>query len=114
MLPPVGRIAFRADERLEQRLRDLTKALEGAKLLRHVDVTTSTAIKIALGYGLPFAERLYSSKTFGDGEETVASWLNSVYRYVLEMADMFDVELDPVGASPVPDPDVGDPDDLSK
>lgn len=103
----MGRIAFRADERLEQRLRDLTEALKKHSALRHIEVTTSTAIKVALGLGLPFAELDYKSDSFGDGEEKLESWLNSVYAWVTEWADQLDIELDP--KAPRPNPELGDP-----
>jgi hypothetical protein len=86
----VGRVAFRADERLQERLDNVLEAMRKSPVLKHMDVTPSLVIKAALGYGLPFLESEFASKTFGDDGETVESWLNSIGLAVARMQDKLD------------------------
>jgi hypothetical protein len=85
----VGRVAFRADERLQKRLDDAVEAMKKSQVLKHVDVTPSLVLRAALGYGLPFIELEFRSKTFGDGEETIEGWLETVLAAAARLQDKF-------------------------
>jgi hypothetical protein len=93
MLASVGRIAFRADAELEQRLQKLVDAAHRSPELRHLGVTVSNIARSAILNGLPFLELKWTPEVAGDDFQTTEDFLQYLYRFALEQAELRGIKL---------------------